>query len=354
MTNAMKAVQYREFGEPPEVVEVDRPTPGPGQVLIRVTAAGLCHSDVFVMSLPQEQYAFGTLPLTLGHEGVGVVAELGVGVSEVAIGEAVAVYGPWGCGRCRECARGRENYCERAGELALFPPGLGAPGAMAEYMVVDAARHLVPIGDLDPAEAAPLTDAGLTPYHAIKSALPVLGAGSTAVVVGAGGLGHVGIQIIRALSGARVIALDVDNVKLNLALDSGAHEALRSDDAEVVTTVRRLTHGRGADAVFDFAGYAASLEVSRQLVGVGGELHIVGLGTGGETVPVGFFSTPYESPVLTSYWGSRDELIEVVELAQRHQVRVHVERFAIDEAPEAYRRLRDGTLTGRAVVVMDR
>ncbi len=349
----MKAVQYREFGHDPEVVEIDRPAPGPGEVLLKVTAAGLCHSDIFLMSIPKDQYAFGTLPLTLGHEGVGVVAELGAGVRGLAIGEAVAVYGPWGCGTCHECARGRENYCERAGELAILPPGLGAPGAMAEYMVVDAARHLVPIGDLDPAEAAPLTDAGLTPYHAIKSALPVLGAGSTAVVVGAGGLGHVGIQMIKALSGARIIALDVDDTKLKLALDSGADEALRSDDAGVIAKVRQLTHGRGAEAVFDFAGFQSSLDVSKQLVGVGGEFHIVGLGMGGATVPVGFFATPYESPVVTSYWGSREELIEVIELARRHQVRVHVERFTIDQAPEAYRRLHEGTLNGRAVVVMD-
>ena len=348
----MKAVQYREFGQHPEVVEIDRPTPGPGQVLLRVTAAGLCHSDVFLMSIPKDQYAFGALPLTLGHEGVGVVAELGAGVTGVAVGDAVAVYGPWGCGTCHECAMGHENYCERATELAILPPGLGAPGAMAEYMVVDAARHLVPIYDLDPAEAAPLTDAGLTPYHAIKSALPVLGAGSTAVVVGAGGLGHVGVQMIKALSGARVVTLDVDDAKLKLALDSGADEALRSDDPGVVAKVRELTHGRGAEAVFDFAGFQSSLDVSKQLVGVRGEFHIVGLGMGGATVPVGFFATPYESPVVTSYWGYRDELIEVIELARRHQVRVHVERFTIDQAPEAYRRLHDGTLTGRAVVVM--
>ncbi len=349
----MKAVQYREFGQNPEVVEIDRPTPGPGEVLLKVTAAGLCHSDIFLMSIPREQYVFGTLPLTLGHEGVGVVAELGAGVTGVAVGDAVAVYGPWGCGTCHECARGRENYCERAAELAILPPGLGAPGAMAEYMVVDAARHLVPIFDLDPAEAAPLTDAGLTPYHAIKSALPVLGAGSTAVVLGAGGLGHVGIQMLKALSGARIVALDVDDTKLKLALDSGADEALRSDDPGVVAKVRELTHGRGAEAVFDFAGFQSSLDVAKQLVGVGGEFHIVGLGMGGATVPVGFFATPYESPVVTSYWGYRDELIEVIELARRRQVRVHVERFSIDQAPEAYQRLHDGTLSGRAVIVMD-
>jgi propanol-preferring alcohol dehydrogenase len=350
----MKAVQYRTFGASPEVVEVERPTPGPGQVLLRVTAAGLCHSDVFVMSIPEDQYFLGTLPLTLGHEGVGVVAELGAGVTSVAVGDAVAVYGPWGCGACRECARGHENYCERAAELGIHAPGLGAPGSMAEYMLVDDARHLVPIFDLDPAEAAPLTDAGLTPYHAIKPSLAKLGAGTTAVVIGAGGLGHVGIQMLRALSGARIVALDVDDAKLQLAKDCGADVTLRSDAPDVVVKVRELTGGRGAEGVFDFAGFPASLEVARQLVAVGGDFKIVGLGMGGATVAVGFFTTPYEASVMTTYWGYRDELMEVIELARRGQIRVHVEPFSIDEAPAAYQKLHDGTLTGRAVVVMGR
>ncbi len=348
----MKAVQYRQIGAQPEVVEVDPPTPGPGEVLLRVTAAGLCHSDVFVMSVPAEQYAFGSLPLTLGHEGVGIVAEVGAGVRSVAVGDAVAVYGPWGCGTCLPCSRGDENYCERASELGILPPGLGSPGAMAEYMVVDSDRHLVPIFDLDPAEAAPLTDAGLTPYHAIKSALPKLGAGTTAVVLGAGGLGHVGIQILAALTGTRIVALDVDDAKLALARESGAHETLRSDDPDVVAAVRAATGG-GASVVFDFAGFQASLDVARQVVAVGGDIHIVGIGMGGATIPVGFFATPYETSVLTSYWGSRSELIEVVELARRGQIRVHVERFGIDDAPAAYQKLHNGSLRGRAVIVMD-
>ena len=348
----MKAVQYRQIGAQPEVVEVDPPTPGPGEVLLRVTAAGLCHSDVFVMSVPAEQWAFGNLPLTLGHEGVGVVAEVGAGVRSVAVGDAVAVYGPWGCGTCLPCSRGEENYCVRAEELGILPPGLGSPGAMAEYVLVDSDRHLMPIFDLDPAEAAPLTDAGLTPYHAIKSALPKLGAGTTAVVLGAGGLGHVGIQILAALSGARIIALDVDDAKLALAHESGAHETFRSDDPDVVAAVRAATGG-GANMVFDFAGFQASLDVARQVVTVGGDIHIVGIGMGGATIPAGFFSTPYETAVSTSYWGSRSELIEVIELARRGQIRVHVERFGIDDAPAAYQKLHEGSLRGRGVIVME-
>ncbi len=348
----MKAVQYRTFGGAPEVVEIDRPVPGPGQVLLKVSAAGLCHSDVFVMSIPEDQYFLGSLPLTLGHEGVGTVVELGAGVTNVALGQNVAVYGPWGCGLCHQCAQGHENYCERAAELKILAPGLGAPGAMAEYMIVDNARHLVDIGDLDPAIAAPLTDAALTPYHAIKSSLPKLGAGTTAVVLGAGGLGHLGIQILRELSGSRIIALDVDESKLQLAKDVGADVTMLSSDPNVVSAIREITHGRMAEGVFDFAGFQESLDVARQLVGVGGDFKIVGLGMGGATIPVGFFTTPYEAHIATTYWGYRDELIEVIEMAQAGRLSVHVERFTIDEAPAAYEKLHHGQLNGRGVIVM--
>lgn len=169
----MKAVQYRTIGAAPEVVTLPEPEPGPGQVLLKVTAAGVCHSDIAVMSRPAESLPY-ELPLTLGHEGAGTVAGLGAGVTGLAEGDSVAVYGPWGCGTCIKCAEGKENYCLRAGELGIHPPGLGAPGAMAEYMVVDSPRHLVPLGDLNPVGAVPLTDAGLTPYHAIKRSLAKL------------------------------------------------------------------------------------------------------------------------------------------------------------------------------------
>ncbi|MFF1798518.1 alcohol dehydrogenase catalytic domain-containing protein, partial [Kitasatospora sp. NPDC058263] len=235
----MKAVQYRTAGAAPEVVTVPDPEPGPGQVLLKVTAAGVCHSDIAVMSLPAEQLSF-PLPLTLGHEGVGTVAALGAGVTGFTEGDPVAVYGPWGCGSCAKCAEGKENYCLCAAELGIHPPGLGAPGAMAEYMIVDDPRHLVPLGGLDPVRAVPLTDAGLTPYHAIKRSLGKLVPGSTAVVIGTGGLGHVAIQLLRAMTAARVVALDVTEEKLALARAVGAHEAVLSDGS-APAAVRALT-----------------------------------------------------------------------------------------------------------------
>jgi propanol-preferring alcohol dehydrogenase len=344
----MRAVQYREIGSEPVVVDVDKPAPGPGQVLLKVTAAGLCHSDSFLMGLPEEEYSYG-LPLTLGHEGAGVVAELGDGVTGVEVGDSVAVYGPWGCGTCRACAAGRENYCPHAAELGITPPGLGTPGAMAEYVLIDDVRHLVPLGGLDPVESVSLTDAGLTPYHAIRSSAAGLVPGSTAVVIGSGGLGHVGIQILKAITPARVIVLDISDEKLELARDVGADVTLRSDDAGVVDRIRELTGGEGAEVVLDFVGAAPTLDIARRVVALDGQVQIVGIGGG--VLPAGFFSTPFGASVRAPYWGSRTELMEVLDLARAGLVRVHTERFSLEEAPEAYRRLHDGGIRGRAVVV---
>lgn len=343
----MKAVQYRTVGAEPEVVTVPDPEPGPGQVLLKVSAAGVCHSDIAVMSRPAENFPY-ELPLTLGHEGAGTVAALGQGVTGLEIGEPMAVYGPWGCGLCVNCAQGKENYCLNAARLGIFPPGLGAPGAIAEYLLVDDKRHLIPLGDLDPVTTVPLTDAGLTPYHAIKAALPTLVPGSAAVVIGTGGLGHVAIQLLRALTPARVIALDVTEEKLELAAAVGAHETLISDK-DAAEAVKKLTGGLGAQAVFDFVGAAPTVAIATACAGMEGFVSIVGIGGG--SAAVGFGVTKYDCSVRSPYWGSRSELIEVLDLARAGAVDVHVERFSLDEAPEAYRRLHDGRINGRAVIV---
>jgi propanol-preferring alcohol dehydrogenase len=343
----MKALQYRTIGAPPEVVTVPDPEPGPGQVLLKVTAAGVCHSDIAVMGWPAEGFPY-ELPLTLGHEGVGTVAALGAGVTGLNEGDAVAVYGPWGCGTCAKCAEGKENYCLRAGELGIHPPGLGRPGSMAEYLLVDDPRHLVPLDGLDPVAAVPLTDAGLTPYHAVKRSLPKLVPGSTAVVIGAGGLGHVAIQLLRALTSARVVALDVSEDKLRLAREVGAHEAVLSD-AKAADAVRELTGGLGAEAVFDFVGAAPTVRTAGAVAAVEGDVTLVGIGGG--SIPVGFGLLPFEVSVSAPYWGSRGELIEVLDLARSGAVSVHTETYSLDDAPLAYERLHEGKVNGRAVIL---
>lgn len=343
----MRALQYRSIGSPPEVVDVEKPAPAPGQVLLRVAAAGLCHSDSFLMGLPEDQYVYG-LPLTLGHECVGTVAELGPGASGVAVGDLVAVYGPWGCGRCVPCLRGEENYCLHAAELGIAPPGLGAPGAMAEYMLVDDARHLVPVPGMDAAAVVSLTDAGLTPYHAIRAELDLLGPGSSAVVIGAGGLGHVAVQILDALTSTTIIAVDTSEQKRDLALKVGAHHALVSDDT-TTAAILDLTRGVGADVVLDIVGSDATLTIARECVRVNGSIVIVGIGGG--LLPAGFFSTPFGVRVRNPYWGTRDELAEVIALARAGRLEVTVETFSLEDGPRAYERLHEGSLLGRAVIV---
>lgn len=343
----MRALQYTTIGSPPEVQEIERPRPGPGEVLLKIAAAGICHSDSFVMSLPEDQFTYD-LPLTLGHEGAGWIEELGDGVAGFEIGELVAVYGPWGCGTCRPCSQGEENYCLYAERDGIHPPGLGAPGAIAEYMIVDDPRHLIRIGGLDPVEVVSLTDAGLTPYHAIKAEMADLFPGSVAVVIGAGGLGHVGIQILRAVTGTTVVALDVSQDKLDLAEQVGAHHTMLSDE-HAAQRIRELTDGVGADVVFDFVGAPPTVETARAAVRKNGAISIIGIGGG--LLPTGFFSVPYGARVRTPYWGTRAELIEVFDMARSGQVTVHTERYSLDDAPSAYDSMHAGTLRGRAVVV---
>lgn len=347
----MKALRYVTVGQAPEVVDIDIPRPGPGQVLLKVTAAGVCHSDDAVMAMPESEYLQRgyPLPLTLGHEGAGIVHEIGEGADTfLKVGDAVLVYGPWGCGHCRNCAMGKENYCTNAAAEGIRPPGLGSQGSMAEYMIVDNARHLVPLGDLDPVKNVSLTDAGLTPYHAIKQSLPKLVPGTCAVVIGAGGLGHVGIQLLKALSGATVIALDVSDEKLGLAQHVGADHAMISD-AAAAGKIRELTDGIGARAVFDFVGAGQTMALARSVAALDADVAIVGIGGG--TMTLGFGLIAFDAAVRIPYWGSRSELMEVIDVARSGMVDVEVTTYPLDDGPRAYEDLAAGKVRGRAVLV---
>ncbi|MCU1480186.1 MAG: alcohol dehydrogenase [Subtercola sp.] len=347
----MKALRYVAVGQAPEVVEIPIPKPGPGQVLLKVTAGGVCHSDDFVMGLPEKDYLEQgyPLPMTLGHEGAGIVHELGEGVdSTLKVGDAVAVYGPWGCGRCHNCSMGMENYCTNAAAEGIRPPGLGSQGSMAEYMIVDDARHLVPLDGLDPVKNVSLTDAGLTPYHAIKRSLPKLGAGTFAVVIGTGGLGHVGIQILKALSGATIIALDVSDEKLELATHVGADHVIISD-AAAAEKIRSLTNGLGVNAVFDFVGATPTMALAQSIAALDADVTIVGIGGG--TMTLGFGAIAYDVAVRIPYWGSRSELIEVLDLARAGKIDVEIQTYSLDDGPKAYEALAASTIRGRAVIV---
>jgi len=342
----MKAYQLTAWQAPPELRDLEVPEPGPGQVLIKVGGAGACHSDLHLMEWPEGQLDV-ELPFTLGHENAGWVEALGAGVEGLEVGEPVAVYGPWGCGRCRACRRSAENYCERQAEIGAFGGGLGLDGGMAEYMLVPATRLLLPLGDLDPRDAAPLSDAALTPYHAIKRSLHLLVPGSTAVVIGVGGLGHMAIQILRALTPATVIAVDVSADKLRLAREVGADEALEPDEG-ADEVIRELSGGLGAELVLDNVGTNDTLALAARVVRF--ESHLTMVGLAGGTFPFGFGALPFECQLTLPYWGTAIELMEVLDLAREGKIGAHVERFPLDRIAEAYQRLREGSLEGRAVI----
>lgn len=344
----MKSLRFQAYKSLPALVEVERPTPGPGEVLLRVAGAGACHSDVAVFTEFDEEFGPAQLrpEFTLGHETSGWIEELGEGVSGFEKGDAYLVYGPVGCGHCRACSRGQDTYCENAATMPFLAMGLGRDGGMAEYVVVPA-RNLVPLGDADPVAAAPLADAGLTPYHAIKKSLPALAGGGTyALVIGLGGLGQIAVQIISAITGATVIATDANPAAMERAAAKGALTVgAGPDQAE---QIRALTGGRGVNAVFDFVGVAPTIELAMKVAALRGRVTVVGIGNG--TYAWNFYGAPYEVELTSTYWGTIEELHEVVDLYRAGKITPEIERFTLDEAPLAYEKLMAGSLTGRAVV----
>jgi alcohol dehydrogenase, propanol-preferring len=326
-----------------EVVDLPDPHAGPGQAVVAVETAGLCHSDLTVMDRERGQLAF-ELPAVLGHEMAGTVVEVGHGVTTVSVGDAVAGYGPRGCRSCRACAEGAENYCRRRAAAPSPMPGLGAAGALCELTVVEE-RYLVRTGDLDPVQAAALTDAGLTPYAAIRRALPQRR--GTAVVMGVGGLGHLAVQLLALLGDVRVIAVDVTPGRLAQATALGADHALPAD-ADVVDSVAELTEGQGADAVFDLVASDITLSAAASMLALDGVLSVVGVGSG--RLAVGMHAVPLGTRIDTPFWGSLPELHEVLALGRHGAIEVTTREFGLEETARAYGLLRDGAVLGRAVV----
>lgn len=345
----MRAVVFSAFKTFPTVEEIEVPEPGAGEVLLKVAGAGACHSDVALFDEFEADPNNGLIapPFVLGHETSGWIERVGPGVRGLEVGAPFLVYGPIGCGHCRSCSRGEDTYCERPGDVGYLATGLGRNGGMAEYMTVPA-RNLVPLGDADPIAAAPLADAGLTPYHAIKMALPRLaGGGRSALVIGLGGLGLVAVQILTAITGAKIIATDLKPEAMARARDFGAVTV--DGGADQVEQIRALTADRGVDAAFDFVGATPTIALAQATIAKRGAIQIVGIAGG--TAQWSFFTTPYEATITNSYWGSIADLHDVVALYRAGQIAPDIERFTLDTALEAYRRLRDGLLDARGVVV---
>ena len=345
----MKALQLTG----PGVIELrDVPTPeiGPSDLLIRVGAAGICDSDLHLLHFPVRMREE---PLTIGHEIAGTVEAVGSDVDVRQVGERGVVYLCWSCGVCRECVAGNENVCLAAGRTAMPPcPGLGPDGGMAEYVRVPA-RSFVPIGDLDFLQAAPIADAALTSYHAIRGAREHLVPGSAAVVIGIGGLGHVAVQILGAVSPTRIVAVDVGQDQLDLAKRCGADVTLESGP-DTARRILELTGGRGAEAVFDFVGVDATARMAVEAVAPNGAYRMIGLGDGNPEItagPAGGPGLPWGATVRKSYGGTKRDLIDSIALARAGRIAARTEQFALADGAHAYELLEQGRIRGRAVLV---
>nr|WP_295900847.1 NAD(P)-dependent alcohol dehydrogenase [uncultured Bdellovibrio sp.] len=341
----MKAVRFVGVGKPAEVVDVPKPEPKAGEVLVKIGGAGVCHSDLHVL-----QRGIGIdRPFTLGHENAGWVEALGSGVKNWKEGDAVAVYGPWGCGYCHACTQSFENYCENWKPGKAYGGGLGTDGGMAEYMIVPSERLLVSLGKLNPKDAAPLSDAALTPYHAIKRALPLLTPETTVVVLGVGGLGHMAVQLLKCLSSARLVAGDVDEAKLTMAKKLGADLTVNTKNPDAAEKINQFTGPRKATFVLDCVGVQPTVTLATQIVGMNSQLTVAGLG-GGKIIMDGS-EVPFGCMVSTPYWGSRAELIEVLALAESGKIHAEVTHYKLEDTPSVYHKLDEGMIRGRAVIV---
>jgi len=315
----VRAVVLREFNAPLEPEERDIPVPRNGQeAVVRVLACGVCHSDLHVV----ENFFGSPLPLVLGHE---------IAAQDEQPGN-VLVYTPWGCGECRFCRATEEMICPDAREAGLFQDG-----GYAEYVRVPARRYLYPIGDLDPVQAATLGCGGLTPYRAVKHAQSWLGQGSRALVLGAGGLGQFGIQYLRLMTDATVHVGDPSAQKRERALALGAEAAAAPEELD-----------GPYEAVLDFVGAESSLFNAARLVDRKGIAIVIGLFGG--RIPFGLGAVPNEAHFLSSIWGSRDELGELIRLARREPLEYTIDTMPLERAQEAHDLIRSGQARGRIVL----
>jgi NAD+-dependent secondary alcohol dehydrogenase Adh1 len=338
----MRAAVLREYHRALELVDVPVPEPSrPRDVLVRIGGAGVCATDLHAIEGLMEP-AGVTLPRVLGHENAGWVDAIGGDVSSVARGDAVLVYPPYSCGLCVPCRRGNDMHCERHDFT-----GLSVDGGFAEYVLVDE-RSLVKLpAGVEPVAIAPHADAGLTAYHAVRKLAPLLGPGTTAAVTGVGGVGHIAVQLVRELTSARVVAIDTDERRRKLASELGADQVV--DGVDAVDAVRDLTGGHGADVVFDFVGTDATHAGSLAMLARGGTYSVIGYG--GEISCQSASLVVAEQAIVGNLVGSWIDLWELVQLQAAGRVRLVAETHPLDSVNDVLARLRDGDITGRAVLV---
>jgi propanol-preferring alcohol dehydrogenase len=349
----MKAARILKVNEPLQVQELQTPKPKGSQVLIKIQSSGVCHSDVHVWEGYYEGIDGQPLktadrgvkyPLTPGHEIAGIVDGLGEQVEGFSKNDKVLVY-PWiGEGLCPACRIGEENLCDKPRSLGIY-----TDGGYAEFVLVPSYKYLVKIGDdMDTDTSAPLSCAGLTAYGAVKNAN--LKPDDNVVIVGTGGLGLMAIQLAKAVTGAKIIAMDLDDKKLDVAKKNGADNTINSKKEDPVKAIMELTDKLGADAVIDFVNASKTVETDMQFLRRRARLVLVGL-FGGE-LKLALVTMPTRAyKIIGSYTGTLSDMIELVSLARRGVIKPVVSnRFKLDQATDALTMLKEGKILGRGVI----
>ena len=344
--STMRAVQVVGYHQDLQLTEIPKPeVTGPFDVIVRIGGAGVCRTDLHILEGQWEQKSGVALPYTIGHENAGWVHAVGSAVTHVTEGDKVIVHPIATCGLCRACRSGDDVHCENS----QFP-GIDSAGGYAEYLRTSA-RSVVKLDDsLEPADVAALADAGLTAYHAVAKAARRLTPRDRCVVIGAGGLGHIGIQVLKALTASELIVVDRNPAALELARALGAdHTVEASADGSHITRVLELTDGRGAEAVIDFVGEGGSTSEGVQMLRQAGDFYVVGYGENIDIPTIDVISN--EINFIGNLVGSYDDLTELMVLAARGDVKLHTQKYALDDFATAVADLDAGTVRGRAILV---
>jgi NAD+-dependent secondary alcohol dehydrogenase Adh1 len=340
----MKAIRLHAYHEQPVLEDVPEPAvTGPLDVIVEVGGAGLCRTDLHIIEGQWAEKSNVTLPYTLGHENAGWVREVGAAVSNLAPGDTVILHPTPTCGLCRACRAGDDMHCDNS----TFP-GISTDGGMAQFLLTSARACVRLEPTTQPADVAALADAGLTAYHAVRKALPLLHPGTTCVVVGAGGLGHIGIQCLAALSSTRIVVIDRTPAALALAAELGADSAVVSDGTQV-DQLLDLTGGAGAEVVLDFVAEQGAEIDGPRMVRRAGSYFVVGYGGTVNVPTIDLIST--EISVVGNLVGTYNDLAELMVLAQAGKVTLHTKTYSLSSALDAFADLDAGNVRGRAILV---
>jgi NAD+-dependent secondary alcohol dehydrogenase Adh1 len=340
----MRAARLHAYHEPLALDEVDEPSPlGPLDVVVRIGAAGLCRTDLHIQEGQWAEKSGVTLPYTLGHENAGWIHEVGSGVTNVEVGDTVIVHPYITCGLCRPCRRGDDMHCVNGGF-----PGIDQDGGFADFLHTSARSVIKLDPSLEPKDIAALADAGLTAIHAVKKAIPVLGAGTRAVVIGAGGLGHIGIQCLAAMTPTEIVVVDPSEQALALAREVGADHTIKVDGSQV-DTVKELTDGLGAEAILDFVGEKGAIQDGIAMVQDGGFYYVIGYGENLDVPTIDVISR--EISFIGNLVGTYTDLEDLMTLTAQGQVRLHTTTYPLDAVNDAMADLNEGRLQGRGILV---